>query len=99
MKLTLPQQDIYFEQLLFPEQPIYNIGAKISIEGHLNYEIFEQAYTTLIQQHDAYRNYVNSDGENVEMVAVDEIRPLELIDFSNKENEEDVDYVNRYIYQ
>ncbi|WP_294328174.1 condensation domain-containing protein, partial [uncultured Chryseobacterium sp.] len=89
MKLTLPQQDIYFEQLLFPEQPIYNIGAKISIEGHLNYEIFEQAYTTLIQQHDAYRNYVNSDGENVEMVAVDEIRPLELIDFSNEENEEE----------
>ena len=25
--LTLPQQDIYYEQLLYPNEPIYNIGS------------------------------------------------------------------------
>jgi len=89
MKLTLPQQDIYFEQLLFPEQPIYNIGAKISIEGLLNYDVFEKAYKVLIYQHDAYRSYVKGDFENVEMVATDDIRSLEFVNFSNKKNNEE----------
>ncbi|ASW74374.1 hypothetical protein IQ37_04735 [Chryseobacterium piperi] len=84
MKLTLPQQDIYFEQLLYPDQPIYNIGAKISIDGFLNQEIFEHAYTELIQQHDAYRNYIKEDFENVKMIAVDAVRPLEFVDFSDE---------------
>ena len=44
MKLTLPQQDIYFEQLLFPNDPIYNIGAKIEIKGVVNIEIFKKGH-------------------------------------------------------
>ncbi|CAA7196353.1 non-ribosomal peptide synthetase [Chryseobacterium potabilaquae] len=88
MKLTLPQQDIYFEQLLFPDEPIYNIGAKISIEGSLNKDIFEQAYVALIQQHDAYRCFFKGDLNNAEMLFTTEIRPLEYIDFSNKENKD-----------
>ena len=88
MKLTLPQQDIYFEQLLFPDEPIYNIGAKISIEGSLNKDIFEQAYVALIQQHDAYRCFLKGDLDNTEMLLTTEIRPLEYVDFSNKESKE-----------
>ncbi|MCL8537189.1 amino acid adenylation domain-containing protein [Chryseobacterium gallinarum] len=85
MKLTLPQQDIYFEQLLFPDEPIYNIGAKISIEGFFYKDIFEQAYVALIQQHDAYRCFLKGDLEHAEMLLTNEVRPLEYIDFSNKE--------------
>ena len=55
MNLTLPQQDIYFEQLLYPNDPIYNIGAKIEIIGELDIEKLKQAYIELINQHDAYR--------------------------------------------
>ena len=49
MKLTLPQQDIYFEQLVFPNDPIYNIGAKIEIKGIINVEIFKKAHKELIK--------------------------------------------------
>ncbi|WP_046754902.1 non-ribosomal peptide synthetase [Kordia jejudonensis] len=55
MKLTLPQQDVYFEQLLYPNDPIYNIGAKVAIEGMLDVNVFEKAYQALINQHDTYR--------------------------------------------
>jgi amino acid adenylation domain-containing protein len=55
MKLTLPQQDIYFEQLLYPDDPIYNIGAMIRIKGHIDFELLKKAHKVLIKQHDAYR--------------------------------------------
>ncbi|MDB2555976.1 amino acid adenylation domain-containing protein, partial [Flavobacteriaceae bacterium] len=58
MKLTLPQQDIYYEQLLYPQSPIYNIGAKIEIKGNIAFEVLNDAYKKLINQHDAYRSYV-----------------------------------------
>ncbi|KAB8151559.1 amino acid adenylation domain-containing protein [Kordia sp. TARA_039_SRF] len=70
MKLTLPQQDIYFEQLLYTEDPIYNIGAAISIKGNISYDILNKAYTALIDQHDAYRSIVvtNTQGATIEML-------------------------------
>ena len=55
MQLTLPQQDVYFEQLLYADEPIYNIGAKAKIEGEINIDLFNKAYTLLIEQHDSYR--------------------------------------------
>ncbi|MBB4808312.1 hypothetical protein HNP38_003654, partial [Chryseobacterium defluvii] len=88
MKLTLPQQDIYFEQLLFPDVPVYNIGARISIEGSLNREIFEQAYIALIQQHDAYRCFLKGDFDSAEMQITNEIRALEYIDFSTEKDKD-----------
>jgi len=83
MKLTLPQQDIYFEQLLYPNEPIYNIGANIRIEGSINYEILNQAYIALINQHDAYRSILKGNLLSTEI----EMFPnydtaLEFIDFS-----------------
>jgi len=68
MKLTLPQTDIYFEQLLYPEDPIYNIGAKISIEGEVDINAFKQAYQALIDQHDAYRSILRRIDDEVDLV-------------------------------
>ncbi|GAA4271388.1 amino acid adenylation domain-containing protein [Aquimarina gracilis] len=67
MRLTLPQQDVYFEQLLYPNEPIYNIGAKIAIRGNIQYEILNQAYIALINQHDAYRSIIIDNCENGEL--------------------------------
>ncbi len=85
MKLTLPQQDVYFEQLLYPNDPIYNIGAKIAIKGNMVYEILNKAYITLIDQHDSYRSIVIENQEEVQI----EILPnhnssLGFIDFSKE---------------
>lgn len=85
MKLTLPQQDVYFEQLVFPNDPIYNIGAKIKIQGSLEINVMQQAYIALINQHDTYRTILIKEDENIiTQVTEKEILPLEVVDFSDK---------------
>ncbi len=87
MKLTLPQQDVYYEQLMYPDFPIYNIGAKISIQGNIDYEVLNKAYNALINQHDIYRSYVDSSADQVEVHIQDSFeQALEYIDFSSEEN-------------
>lgn len=84
MNLTLPQQDIYFEQLLYSDQPIYNIGAKIKIEGELDIELFNKAYILLINQHDAYRTVFYKNKETVYGKIIENFEDqLEYLDFSN----------------
>jgi amino acid adenylation domain-containing protein len=83
MKLTLPQQDVYFEQLMYPDDPIYNIGAKISINGDISYEVLNQAYISLINQHDTYRSIINQSEEQVVIHTLEKHDTfLEYMDFS-----------------
>ncbi|MBW8687171.1 non-ribosomal peptide synthetase [Chitinophaga rhizophila] len=83
MKLTLPQQDVYFEQLLYPDEPIYNIGAKILIRGKIVPEIMNRAYIALIDQHDTYRSIIVQQGDEVHMQVLDSHDTvLEYVDFS-----------------
>nr|WP_315248565.1 non-ribosomal peptide synthetase [uncultured Flavobacterium sp.] len=87
MKFTLPQQDIYIDQLIHPNEPIYNIGGKIEIKGNLNIEIFNKAYTELIKQHDAMRIIIAGDPENISNTILDEnTSKLGLVDFSHSKN-------------
>jgi amino acid adenylation domain-containing protein len=98
MKLTLPQQDIYFEQLIFPNDPIYNIGAKIEIKGIVNVEIFKKAYVELINQHDAYRSVIVKDNENVKIQILEEHQSeLGFLDFANHKNP--IDEANLYMQE
>jgi len=86
MKLTLPQQDVYFEQLLYPNEPIYNIGAKIEIKGIINVGIFRRAHNELINQHDAYRSTLINDPENVTVQIVEEHNSkLGFVNFSDRQ--------------
>ena len=87
MKLTLPQQDIYFEQLLYPNEPIYNIGANIRIEGHINYDVLNKAYIALINQHDAYRSILKGDLLSTTVETLPSYNTdLEFVDFSSDSN-------------
>lgn len=87
MKLTLPQQDIYFEQLMFPEDPIYNIGAKIVINGTIVYDVLNDAYLALINQHDTYRSSINLSEDEVTVKTIEKyVSPLEFVDFSSLQN-------------
>lgn len=90
MRLTLPQQDVYFEQLLFPKDPIYNIGAKIEIKGVIDTEAFKKAYTTLIDQHDTYRSILVKNQEEIAIRVLEEHdSQLGFIDFSDRVNPEE----------
>ncbi|OXA89998.1 non-ribosomal peptide synthetase [Flavobacterium hercynium] len=87
MKLTLSQQDVYFEQLLFPNDPIYNIGAKIEIKGAINVAVFKEAYKKLIDQHDTYRSILLKNQEDVSMKVIEEHQSeLGWVDFSTADN-------------
>jgi amino acid adenylation domain-containing protein len=87
MKLTLPQEDVYFEQLIYPDEPIYNIGAKIEIKGFIDTQIFHKAYQMLIQQHDAYRISLKGSPEEPLLFIKDENdTDLHYMEFSLKEN-------------
>ncbi len=87
MKLTLPQQDVYFEQLLYPNEPIYNIGAKIEIKGSIDFETLNKAYVALINQHDAYRSIVVKHKEHVEIEILTEHESLlDFVDFSKEKD-------------
>lgn len=91
MKLTLPQQDVYFEQLLYPDEPIYNIGAKIAIKGPLSYEWMNRAYIALIDQHDTYRSTIVRKDDGVHMqVHAGHNTTLEYLDLSGESNAEEV---------
>ncbi|GGE47179.1 amino acid adenylation domain-containing protein [Pedobacter psychrotolerans] len=85
MPLSLPQQNIYYDQLLHPDLPIYNIGAKVIIRGQLNATILSLAYQELVQQHDAIRSVLVIDRDNPPMLKVCEINYtfLQHIDFSS----------------
>ncbi len=87
MKLTLPQQDVYFEQLLYPNDPIYNIGAKIEIKGTVDFKILDKAYGMLLNQHDAYRSIIVQNQKGVELEILPKHKStLGFVDFSNENN-------------
>ncbi|MEM7185360.1 MAG: amino acid adenylation domain-containing protein [Bacteroidota bacterium] len=97
MKLTLPQQDVYFEQLLYPEDPIYNIGAKIAVHGTLDVDLLDSAYRALIEQHDAYRSVIVGKDQQAEIKFLDDHHAvLERVDFSDEPdaNARANDYMN-----
>ncbi len=41
--LSSPQQDIWFDQILHSDIPLYNIGGYVRIEGSINPTLFEKA--------------------------------------------------------
>ena len=83
--LTLPQQDIYYEQLFYPKSPIYNIGAKVKIEGSVNVIPFKEAYNMLINQHDTYRAILELKEDTPFLKILEKHNSvLEFIDYSTE---------------
>ena len=64
--LTSPQREIWFDQILHDEIPLYNIGVYVKITGAIDPLLFEQAINCLIQKHDTLRttikNHQDDDG-------------------------------------
>ena len=62
--LTLPQQGVWLEQLLYSDIPLYNIGGYVHMRGVISPVIFEQSVNLLIQQHDTLRITVSLDSKD-----------------------------------
>lgn len=60
--LTCYQMDIWLEQIMFPDDSFYNVGAYFTIKGLFNYSIFEEAVNILIKENDALSIQLEEDG-------------------------------------
>ena len=61
--LASVQREIWFEQTLYPDTPVYTIGGYSRITGPLDRELFRQAIVLLVQETDVLRlNLTEQDG-------------------------------------
>jgi len=85
--LSSPQLDFWFDQILHPDVPLYNIGGYVRIEGPIDPAIFEKALNQVIQENDALRIILH-EGESLptQTFAENVHLKLDFHDFSEQEN-------------
>jgi putative pyridoxal-dependent aspartate 1-decarboxylase len=84
--LSSPQKDIWFDQILHPDVPLYNIGGYVRIDGSINPTLFEKAINQVIQENDALRIIIH-EGESLptQTFAENVHLKLDFYDFSEQE--------------
>jgi amino acid adenylation domain-containing protein len=81
--LSLAQREIYYEQMMFPALPIYNIGARIDIHGNIYPKFFDQAYQALIASHTMLHVAFSSEGNSPSFRVLEEYNyHVRFVDFS-----------------
>jgi len=85
--LSSPQVDIWFDQSLHPDVPLYNIGGYVRIAGPIDPVRFEQALNQVIADNDALRILLH-EGKGLPTQTFAEHAPvtLEVRDFSARED-------------
>ncbi|RKZ60715.1 MAG: hypothetical protein DRR16_04190 [Candidatus Parabeggiatoa sp. nov. 3] len=85
--LSSPQLDFWFDQILHPDVPLYNIGGYVRIEGPIEPAIFEKALNHVIAENDALRIILH-EGESLptQTFAENVHINLDFQDFSTQEN-------------
>uniref|UniRef100_UPI000B25F102 non-ribosomal peptide synthetase n=1 Tax=Paenibacillus kribbensis TaxID=172713 RepID=UPI000B25F102 len=62
--LSSYQKDIWFEQCMYPEKPIYNIGGYVEVKGNLDTAIMKECLQLLISQNDSLSaRFIDKKGE------------------------------------
>jgi len=85
--LTSPQREIWFDQILHPDVPLYNIGGYVRIEGPIDPALFEKSLNQVIAENDALRIILH-EGESLptQTFAENVHLKLDFYDFSVQEN-------------
>jgi hypothetical protein len=85
--LSSPQLDFWFDQILHPDVPLYNIGGYVRIDGSINPTLFEKALNQVIAENDALRIIIHT-GESLptQTFAENVHLKLDCQDFSALEN-------------
>ncbi|MCP5003115.1 MAG: AMP-binding protein, partial [Planctomycetes bacterium] len=86
--LSSPQRDIWFDQVMYPSVPLYNVGGYAQINGAINPVLFESAVNLLVQKHDALRTVLVPSTEEMPMQTFLEDLPVTVPvhDFSGENN-------------
>ena len=85
LKLSYAQERLWFLSQLDPENPTYNIAVTWKIQGHLNVNIFWQAFLAIIKRHQGLRTTFISDEHGKPKIKINEVNNLDLpiIDLRN----------------
>ena len=85
--LTCYQKDIWIEQSIYGQEPIYNNGYSVELRKFIDYEVLQKAITILIRNHDALRIKIMRENDQVYQEIINDIDySLPFIDFSEKDN-------------
>ena len=85
--LTSYQRDIWIEQVLEPNDPFYNIGGSMELEGETKLEIFQKVLDWLSEEQDVLRMIiVEEEGEPMQKIMNRVENRVIYHDFSEKEN-------------
>ncbi|ASR47272.1 non-ribosomal peptide synthetase [Paenibacillus kribbensis] len=85
--LSSYQKDIWFEQCMYPEKPIYNIGGYVEIKGNLDTAIMKECLQLLISQNDSLSaRFIDKKGEPYLTFLPEVEYEVPLYNFSMKEN-------------
>ncbi len=85
--LTSPQREIWFDQILHPDVPLYNIGGYLRIEGPIDPTLFEKALKQVIDDNDALRIILHEEESLPTQTFAENVHlKLDFYDFSVQEN-------------
>ncbi len=84
--LSSPQREIWFDQILHEDIPLYNRARYIKVPGVINPALLEQAINILIKKHDNLRTILikNEEGIPLQTYETDINVSVPLWDFSEK---------------
>ncbi|OGI11425.1 MAG: hypothetical protein A2Y40_09545 [Candidatus Margulisbacteria bacterium GWF2_35_9] len=85
--LTLHQKDIWFDQKIHENEPLYNIGGYMDIKGSFDIGLFQTAINHLILNNDALRLiFFEEEGIPYQKVSPNSLYTVPIIDFSKDKN-------------
>ncbi|MFK7784508.1 MAG: amino acid adenylation domain-containing protein, partial [Crocinitomicaceae bacterium] len=84
--LHLSQKEIYFDQLLDLDSPVYNIGTYVVIKGNLNVNLLKEAIQTSADRFDVFK-FGSFSEKSPEPSFIDVIEPIKIteLDYSGAE--------------
>jgi len=89
--LSSPQLDIWFDQILYPNVPLYNSCGYVRIEGLIDPARFEKALNQVIAENDALRTILHEgDSLPTQTFAENVHLKLDFHDFSEQKNADEL---------
>jgi len=86
-QLTAYQKDIWLEQCIYPEKPIYNVGGYTEIKSAMNKDIIRKSIEILIQDNDSLRiRVIEKNGVPYLNIFSEVCYEVPYYDFSDREN-------------
>lgn len=87
--LSTAQKAIWFDQALYPNIPLYNIGLVVTLDGEIDLALLEESIRIASNKNDALRIFISEvDGVPVQSMLASLDFQLPVVDFSNLDEPE-----------